>query len=121
MVQSASPSQNQLELHVLRCLVERSPRSLSDVRDWIGQNVELDPEARRMIKMPSGKEPRLHERSVGNLLTPQRSGNLTDRKFVDRPGRDCYVVTEFGRSYLAEQEQLLAELEDYLKDLKFDG
>jgi restriction endonuclease Mrr len=115
----AAPSQNQLELHVLRCLETHSPQSLSGIREWIGRNVKLTPQDRLMIKMPSGKELRLYERTVGNLLTPGRSGNLTDRKLVDRPERDTYKLTEIGRRYLADQDRMLAEIEEQLKDIDF--
>jgi restriction endonuclease Mrr len=116
---SPAPSQIYLELPVLRCLAQRSPRSLSEIRDWVNRNVDLDPQDRTMVKMPSGKELRLFERTVGNLLTPGRAGNLTSRKLVVRPARDEYFITEEGKNYLVREEQLLAELKEFLKDVEF--
>lgn len=119
MKTSAAPSQSYLELSVLRCLEQRSPRSLGEIRDWVGRNANLDPQGRTMIKMPSGKELRLFERTVGNLLTPGRSGNLNSRKLVDRPARDEYLITEEGKNYLVREEKLFAELHEFLKDVEF--
>ena len=120
MNEFSAPSQAQLERHVLQCLVESSPRSLAAVRDWVGKHAELNTDERKLVKMPSGKESRLFERTIGNLLTPGRSGNLTTRHLVDRPARDTYAITNEGKQYLAREERALADLSALLEGVEFD-
>lgn len=121
MTRNAAPPQVSLELAVLRCLVSRSPPALADVRDWISRHVDLNANDRQMVKMPSGKELRLFERTVGNLLTPKRPGDLTARGFVERQARDTYSVTDAGRKNLISEKAIIAEIEEMVKNVKFDA
>ena len=120
MKNTAAPPQVSLELPVLRCLVSKSPRSLADVRDWVSRNVDLSTDDHQMVKMPSGKELRLFERTIGNLLTTKRAGNLTARGYVERLVRDTYSVTDAGRLYLFNEETAIAELETCLEGVRLD-
>ena len=119
MRNSAAPPQVSLEVAVLRCLVSESPRALADVRNWVSKNVDLSIDDRRMVKMQTGKELRLFERMVGNLLTPRRPGNLTARGYVEHQARDTYAVTATGKEYLIAEHAAIAEFETLLEGVVF--
>lgn len=111
--------QEHLELDILRCLASHSPRSLGEIRDWIGRHSHLSPEDHVIKRFDSNKELPAYAIAVGNSLTRPTKNNCRGRGLVESLHRDSHGITKSGRSHLANEEKAITEIQALIGDISF--